>query len=237
MFDGDGKFLTEWKQFGRPSSVFIDKNDVIYVADSQSTEKTNPGFKMGIRIGSAKDGKVTGFIPETARARRAGIDLGRRAGHHLRRLHEQDGTEALREEVTAAASSAPPVGMNEMGDRLQPSGRVLALVVGALTSQAMGAPCAHAQTPTGYYAGKTVKMIIGLGVGGGYDLWGRILARHLGRHLPGNPNVIAQNMEGAGSFRAANYFQSVARARWHCDRSPGARRGTRPHHRRARRTV
>ena len=65
VFDGNGKFLTEWKQFGRPSSVAIDKNDVIYVADSQSTEKTNPGFKMGIRIGSVKDGKVTGFIPET----------------------------------------------------------------------------------------------------------------------------------------------------------------------------
>ncbi len=96
-----------------------------------------------------------------------------------------------------------------MGFRLRPS-RALALLVGALTWQAMGAPCARAQAPAGYYAGKTVKMIIGLGVGGGYDLWGRILARHLGRHLPGNPNVIAQNMEGAGSFRAANYFQSVA---------------------------
>jgi len=63
IFDSDGKFLAEWKQFGRPSSVFIDKNDIIYVADSQSNEKTNPGFKQGIRIGSAKDGKVTAFIP------------------------------------------------------------------------------------------------------------------------------------------------------------------------------
>ncbi|SRR6266516_3068207 len=51
------------KQFGRPSSVFIDKNDVIYVADSQSNEKTNPGFRQGIRIGSVKDGKVAAFIP------------------------------------------------------------------------------------------------------------------------------------------------------------------------------
>jgi DNA-binding beta-propeller fold protein YncE len=63
IFDLDGRLITEWKQFGRPSSVFIDKNDVLYVADSQSDEKTNPGFKMGIRIGSAKDGKVTAFIP------------------------------------------------------------------------------------------------------------------------------------------------------------------------------
>jgi sugar lactone lactonase YvrE len=65
IFDQDGKFLAEWKQFGRPSGVFIDKNDIIYVADSQSSDKTNPGFKQGIRIGSAKDGKVTAFIQET----------------------------------------------------------------------------------------------------------------------------------------------------------------------------
>jgi sugar lactone lactonase YvrE len=63
IFDLDGRLITEWKQFGRASSVFIDKNDVLYVAHSQSDEKTNPGFKMGIRIGSAKDGKVTAFIP------------------------------------------------------------------------------------------------------------------------------------------------------------------------------
>jgi sugar lactone lactonase YvrE len=65
IFDQDGKFLAEWKQFGRPSGIAIDKNDVIYVADSQSGEKENPGFGQGIRIGSAKDGKVTAYIPET----------------------------------------------------------------------------------------------------------------------------------------------------------------------------
>src|SRR5262249_774700 len=63
IFDQNGKFVAEWKQFGRPSSVFIDKNDTIYVADSQSDDKTNPGFKQGIRIGSVKDGKVAAFIP------------------------------------------------------------------------------------------------------------------------------------------------------------------------------
>ena len=65
IFDQDGKFLAEWKQFGRPSGIAIDKNDVIYVADSQSDEKVNPGFKQGIRIGNAKDGRVTAYIPET----------------------------------------------------------------------------------------------------------------------------------------------------------------------------
>ena len=64
IFEPDGKFIAQWKQFGRPSDVAIDKNDNIYVADSQSTPANNPGFKQGIRIGNAKDGKVTAFIPE-----------------------------------------------------------------------------------------------------------------------------------------------------------------------------
>jgi sugar lactone lactonase YvrE len=63
VFDSNGKFVAEWKQFGRPSDVSIDKNDVIYVTDDQSNQNNNPGFKTGIRIGSAKDGKVTAFIP------------------------------------------------------------------------------------------------------------------------------------------------------------------------------
>jgi sugar lactone lactonase YvrE len=64
IFDQDGKFLEEWKQFGRPSGIFIDKNDVIYVADSESNTRRNSGWKRGIRIGSARNGKVTAFIPD-----------------------------------------------------------------------------------------------------------------------------------------------------------------------------
>lgn len=63
IFDQDGKFIAEWRQFGRPSGVFIDTNDIHYVADSQSNDTTNPGYKQDIRIGSVKDGKVTAFIP------------------------------------------------------------------------------------------------------------------------------------------------------------------------------
>jgi len=65
IFDPNGTFVAEWKHFGRPSSVTIDKNDTIYVTDSQSDDKTNPGFKQGIRIGSVKDGTVAAFIPLT----------------------------------------------------------------------------------------------------------------------------------------------------------------------------
>jgi sugar lactone lactonase YvrE len=64
IFEQDGKFLAEWRQFGRPSGVFIDKNDILYVADSESNSSRNPGFRRGIRIGSARDGKVTAFIPD-----------------------------------------------------------------------------------------------------------------------------------------------------------------------------
>ena len=63
IFDQDGKFIDQWKQFGRPSGVFIDKKDNIYVVDSQSNATLNPGFKRGLRVGSAKDGKVIAFVP------------------------------------------------------------------------------------------------------------------------------------------------------------------------------
>src|SRR5437870_2623081 len=64
IFDQDGKFLAEWRQFSRPSGVFIDKNDVLYVADSESNSSRNSSYKRGIRVGSAKDGSVTAFIPD-----------------------------------------------------------------------------------------------------------------------------------------------------------------------------
>ena len=64
IFDQEGKFLEEWKQFSRPSGIYIDGNDVLYVSDSESNSKVNPGFKRGIRVGSVKDGKVAAFIPD-----------------------------------------------------------------------------------------------------------------------------------------------------------------------------
>lgn len=61
-----------------------------------------------------------------------------------------------------------------------------------------------------FYRGKTVRMIIGYGVGGGYDLYARIAAEFLGKHIPGNPQILPENMTGAGSFRAAKYLDEVA---------------------------
>jgi sugar lactone lactonase YvrE len=66
IFDQDGKFIDQWTQFSRPSGIYIDKNDVIYVTDSESesVSKNHDGWKRGIRVGSAKDGTVTAFIPD-----------------------------------------------------------------------------------------------------------------------------------------------------------------------------
>ena len=66
IFDQNGKFLDQWQQFSRPSGIFIDRNDLIYVADSESgsVAKDHAAWKRGIRIGSAKDGSVAAFIPD-----------------------------------------------------------------------------------------------------------------------------------------------------------------------------
>jgi tripartite-type tricarboxylate transporter receptor subunit TctC len=64
---------------------------------------------------------------------------------------------------------------------------------------------ASAQGVAEFYKGKTIQIAVGFGAGGGYDLYARALGRYLGRHLPGNPAVVVQNMEGAGSVRAANF--------------------------------
>src|SRR5438045_3187230 len=71
-------------------------------------------------------------------------------------------------------------------------------------------PSAHAQSVEDFYRGKTINLIIGYSVGGGYDLYGRLLARHIGRHIPGRPSIVPQNVTGAGSLRAARFIHSVA---------------------------
>jgi sugar lactone lactonase YvrE len=64
IFDQEGRFIDEWRQFGRPSGIYITADDMMYVADSESWGPDNPGWKKGIRIGSAKDGSVTYFIED-----------------------------------------------------------------------------------------------------------------------------------------------------------------------------
>jgi tripartite-type tricarboxylate transporter receptor subunit TctC len=69
---------------------------------------------------------------------------------------------------------------------------------------------AHAQPAADLFAGKTITVYVGYTAGGSYDLYGRLVSRHLGAHLPGRPTVVVQNMPGAGSLKAANYLYEVA---------------------------
>lgn len=81
------------------------------------------------------------------------------------------------------------------------------IVAGAML---LGAAPVHAAAPADFYKGRTVFVIVGYSPGGGYDLYARVLAQHMGRHIPGNPKMIPQNMPGAGSIKAAAYLYSAA---------------------------
>jgi tripartite-type tricarboxylate transporter receptor subunit TctC len=72
------------------------------------------------------------------------------------------------------------------------------------------AASAHAQSVEEFYRGRSVTILVGFTAGGGYDLYARLLARHIGRHIPGNPAVVVQNMPGAGSLKATQYVYGVA---------------------------
>ena len=84
------------------------------------------------------------------------------------------------------------------------------VALATLAVAVLGAAPAAAQSAAEPFAGKTISLIIGFGPGGGYDLWGRTVARHIGKHLPGNPTVVPQNMPGAGSYVAASHIYGAA---------------------------
>ena len=80
----------------------------------------------------------------------------------------------------------------------------LAACAVALALGGLGLGAADAQSVADFYAGKQVSLYIGYSPGGGYDTYARVLARHIGKHIPGNPTVVPQNMPGAGSLTLAN---------------------------------
>src|SRR5262245_8584518 len=92
------------------------------------------------------------------------------------------------------------------GQTIMDAGRariVIALIAGLLAAQ-------PALAQDGFYRGKTVTIIVGYSAGGGYDQYARLVARHLGRHIPGQPNVIVQNMPGAASMTAVRHLDANA---------------------------
>lgn len=89
-----------------------------------------------------------------------------------------------------------------------------AMIRGGLAAAALlatlGATPAEAQPAAEFYKGRQLTMIIGYGPGGGYDVFGRLVARHIVRHIPGDPSIVVQNMPGAGSLRAVNHLYNTA---------------------------
>ena len=73
-------------------------------------------------------------------------------------------------------------------------------------------PASAADSVAEFYNGKSIALLIGFGPGGGYDSYSRTLARHLGKHIPGQPTIVPQNMPGAGGLAAANFLYNVAPA-------------------------
>lgn len=81
----------------------------------------------------------------------------------------------------------------------------LVFVAVLVTFSAVGAASADS-----FYAGKSITILVGNGVGGGYDVYARLLGRHLGKHIPGSPTVVINNMPGGGSFKEANYLYNAS---------------------------
>src|SRR5690242_20653690 len=85
-----------------------------------------------------------------------------------------------------------------------------ALSMAFAASWAVFAPSARADAVSDFYKGKELRFVISTTVGTGYDAYARAVGRHLGRHLPGNPSIVPQNMPGAGGLAAANHLYAVA---------------------------
>jgi tripartite-type tricarboxylate transporter receptor subunit TctC len=83
------------------------------------------------------------------------------------------------------------------------------LVIGAFFGFSTWGFSAGAQEP--FYQGKTIRLIVGLAPGGGYDLYSRTIARQMGKHIPGHPTIVVENMDGAGSMIAANHMYKAAK--------------------------
>ena len=89
-------------------------------------------------------------------------------------------------------------------------GQIRHVVGGALVLLALLLPFSSSAQDGDFYRGKTITIVIPIGPGGAYDAYARILSRHLGKHLPGNPTIIARNMPGGGGVIASNYLYGVA---------------------------
>ncbi len=86
----------------------------------------------------------------------------------------------------------------------------LAVACGVALMGVSSATCASAQDSPDFYKGKTISLYVGSTTGGVYDVYARLLARHMGQHISGNPKILPLNMEGAGGLRLANFLYNAA---------------------------
>ena len=86
---------------------------------------------------------------------------------------------------------------------------IVARMSGALCLAIGAATTARAQAPADFYAGKTIEIYVGSSVGAGYDIYARLLARHISRFIPGHPTIVVRNMDGGGGLRVANWVYNV----------------------------
>src|SRR5260370_4067886 len=104
--------------------------------------------------------------------------------------------------------------MSQRGDRMRTMPRLLAgvmlMFLGFVLGVVAPSTSALAQSATDFYKGRAIDLYIGYSVGGAYDLYARVIGRHLSAHIPGNPTLVPKNLEGAGSLRLANYLYRVA---------------------------
>jgi tripartite-type tricarboxylate transporter receptor subunit TctC len=87
--------------------------------------------------------------------------------------------------------------------------RLMTVFVLLLTGLGVSGQLAHSAAP--FYEGKTIRIIVGTSPGGGYDTYTRLIARHFGKYIPGNPTIIVDNMPGAGGLVSANHLFKIAK--------------------------
>src|SRR3989441_7829170 len=102
----------------------------------------------------------------------------------------------------------PPIPNEGVTRRHRMHGRLLALLTSLVVLSCAGSGPVQAQS---FYEGKTLRIIVGLAAGGGFDAYARVIARHMGKHIPGSPTIIVENMTGAGSLISANHLYRVAK--------------------------
>src|SRR3989442_8686671 len=88
---------------------------------------------------------------------------------------------------------------------------LIGALIGACGTRTGAPPQTSGQSLADFYSGKTISIIVGYAPGGGFDTTARLASKYLGKHIPGNPTVIVENMPGAGSLTAANHIYNVAK--------------------------